>query len=201
MHVSLRDDETLDRLLVDASPARTPGLHLSAIIRSICRELEPKKYTDGPINPLYTEIGFSFERILEIAFQARRTDILRPGEFERDDVWCSPDGVSWDDLAGPVLEEFKSTELGMPRDTEDLISNRKYRKWFWQMGAYGHVLGTDHACLRVLWLRGDYKAVRRAYQVYDIHWSPGETARIWENLLGHARDHNLWQTAAEGPRT
>lgn len=197
MQIIIRPD-TLDQLLVDASPARTPGLHFSAIIRSICRELEPKKYTDGPIDPLYTEVGFSFERILEMAFQARRLDIIRPGEFERDGVICSPDGVSWNTDGQPVLEEFKSTELGMPVDPADLATNPKYKKWFWQMGGYCHVLDTPLACLRVLWLRGNYKEVRRAYSVYDIVWAPGETARIWDLCLRHARDNDLWRTAAEG---
>lgn len=197
MDILARPD-TLDQLLVEASPARTPGLHFSAIIRSICRELEPKKYTDGPIDPLYTEVGFSFERVLEMAFQARRLDIIRPGEFERDGVICSPDGVSWSADGQPVLEEFKSTERGMPVDTQDLATNPKYKKWFWQIGGYCHVLDTHLACLRVLWLRGNYKDVRRAYTVYDIIWAPGETARIWELCLRHARDNDLWRTAAEG---
>lgn len=194
MNLILRPDETLDRLCFEASPKRSSGLHLSQIIRSICQQLEPKKYADGPIDPLYTEPGFAFERVLETAFQARRVDIIRPGEFEHDGVICSPDGVGWDDDR-PVLEEFKSTELGMPTDEQHLATDGKYKKWFWQIGAYCHVLDTNYARLRVLWLRGNYKNIRRAYQVYDITWEPGECARIWAMLLRHARENNLWEKA------
>lgn len=201
MHIIQREDETLDRLLVEASPTRTPGLHFSAILRSICRELEPKKFTDGPVDPLWTEPGFSFERVLETAFQARRIDVIRPGEFERDGVICSPDGVSFDDDGGARLEEFKFTDLGMPASTETLATESKYKKYFWQIGGYCHVLDTDRARLRVLWNRGDYKKIRRAYGVYDITWAPGETKRVWDMCLAHARANNLWRTAAEGMRS
>lgn len=201
MNITEREDETLDRLCVEASPVRTPGLHFSGILRSICQELEPKKFTNGPVDPLWTEPGFSFERVLETAFQARRVDIIRPGEFECDEVICSPDGVSFDDDGGARLEEFKFTDLGMPANTLALATEPKYKKYFWQIGGYCYVLGTNRARLRVLWNRGDYKKIRRAYKVYDIEWTAGETERIWTMCLDHAHKHHLWQTAAEGPRS
>lgn len=175
-------DETLDRLVVEASPERTPGLHLSQIIRSILQSLEPGKYGSGPIDPLYTEPGFAFERVLETAFQSRRVDIFRPGEVEKDGVICSPDGVEL--VGGEVwLEEFKSTDMSMvgcPLDP-------KFRKWLWQIAAYCYVLQTTKSRLRVLWWRGDYKKVRRAYTVHEIVWTWEELESTWKFLIDHAR--------------
>lgn len=180
--------DSLDQLLVEASPARTPGLHLSQIIRSILQALEPGKYHDGPVDPLYTEPGFSFERVLETAFSARRIDIVRPGEVTCDGVICSPDGLSFDDDGTVWLEEFKCTEIGMPAKPELLASEGKYLKYLWQIASYCHALNTRHSRLRVLWLRGDYKKVRRAYSVYEIVWDEGETERIWQEVIvKHAR--------------
>lgn len=172
--------DTLDQLLVEASPARTPGLHLSQIIRSLCQAAEPGKYA-GPINPLYTDPGFTFERVLETAWANRHAgQIFRPGEFERDGILCSPDYV---DLATNELVESKMTEMSMV----GCPTEPKFRKWLWQIGAYCHVLDLSVARLHVLWLRGNYKDVRRAYSVDRITWAPGETAKMWGLMTDHAR--------------
>lgn len=177
-----RLSDTLDQLLVDAGPPRTPGLHLSQIIRSICDAMEPGKYS-GPINPLYTDPGFTFERVLETAWVNRHAgEIFRPGEIELDGVICSPDYI---DLSVPdgELVESKMTEMSM----KGCPTEGKFRKWLWQIGAYCHVCSLGQARLHVLWLRGDYAKVRRAYTVDRIVWEPGETERIWKLLTDHAR--------------
>jgi hypothetical protein len=180
--------DTLDDLLLDASPVRTPGLHLSQIIRSILQSIEPKKYTDGPVDPLYTDPGFTFERVLETAWASRRADLFRPGEFERDGVLCSPDYL---DLAGPepVLIESKMTEMSMI----GCPTEPKFRKWLWQIAAYCHVLELKKARLHVLWMRGDYKKVRRAYEVFEITWEQSELEATWLLLTNHAREKGWLQ--------
>lgn len=178
-----RLDDTLDQLVVEASPPRTVGLHLSQIIRSICMSLEPGKY-GGPINPLYTDPGFTFERMLETAWSSRRAGkIVRPGEFEHEGVLCSPDYI---DFSGeePTLIESKMTEMSMV----GCPTEPKFRKWLWQIGAYCHVLQLTHSRLHVLWLRGNYKEIRRAYEVFSIVWTPEETKHTWDLLTRHARD-------------
>ena len=179
-------DDTLDQLCVDAGPPRTPGLHVSQIIRSICASLEPKKYGDGPVNPLYTEPGFAFEVLLSAAFQARRTDIFRPGEVEKDGIICSPDGVQ---LVGSNvwLEEFKSTEMSM----SGFPTDPKFRKWLWQIAAYCYVMETLYSRIRVLWLRGDYQKVRREYEVWEIVWTQDELDATWSLLVNHAKEQGM----------
>lgn len=178
-------NDTLDDLLLEASPARTPGLHLSQIIRSICQALEPKKYADGPVNPLYTDPGFTFERVLETAWSSRHAgNIFRPGEFDHDGVLCSPDYIDLSTDPEGVLVESKMTEMSMVGCPTD----PKFRKWLWQIAAYCHVLGLRKSRLHVLWLKGNYKEIRRAYEVFSIEWEDGEAAQTWAYLTNHARD-------------
>lgn len=177
--------DTLDQLLLEASPVRTPGLHLSQIIRSICASLEPNKYQDGPVNPLYTDPGFTFERVLETAWSSRQAgEIVRPGEFEHDGILCSPDYIDFADATCPVLVESKMTEMSMV----DCPTAPKFRKWLWQIAAYCKVLNLHRARLHVLWLKGDYKAVRRAYEVFQIDWEQKELDHTWALLMNHARE-------------
>lgn len=194
--------ETLDQLVLEASPTRSPGLHLSSIIRSIMQSLEPKKYADGPVNPLYTDPGFTFERVLETAWTSRMAGVFRPGEFERDGISCSPDYI---DLSGldPVLIESKMTEMSMitcecQKRTCSLthLTDAKFRKWLWQISAYLYVLDMTKARLHVLWMRGDYKAVRRAYGVWEVTFEPAELEATWALLVNHAREKGMLTNGA-----
>jgi hypothetical protein len=176
--------DTLDQLVMEASPPRSPGLHLSTIIRSIMQSLEPSKYKDGPIDPLYTDPGFTWERVLECAWASRRADVFRPGEFELDGIAVSPDYIEFDSDGESVLLESKMTEMSMI----DCPTDPKFRKWLWQIAAYCHVLGITKSRLHVLWLRGDYRKVRRAYTVDEIVWTREELEQTWGMLVKHAQD-------------
>lgn len=180
--------DTLDSLLLEASPARTPGLHLSDVIKSILDTTEPGKYS-GPIDPLYTDPGFTFERLLETAWTSRLVNIVRPGEFERDGIICSPDGIDINDPHRPELIEIKITEMS----SVDCPLDPKFRKWLWQMGAYCHVCGLTSARLHALFLRGDYKKKRREYGVWRITWTLEELDSVWSMIIGHARDKGWLQ--------
>ena len=177
--------DTLDQLLLEASPPRTPGLHLSQIIRSILQSLEPAKYKDGPVDMLYADPGFTFERVLETAWSSRRANLVRPGEIECDGIICSPDYLDFDGPdPEPVLVESKMTEMSMVGCPTD----PKFRKWLWQIAGYCYALDVTKSRLHVLWMRGDYKEVRRAYEVFEIVWEQEELDRTWAMLVQHARD-------------
>lgn len=176
--------DTLDQLLIEATPPRTAGLHLSQIIHSICASLEPNKYS-GPINPLYTDPGFTFERVMETAW-ASRLVVWHPGEFECDGIACSPDGVRFD-KGDARLVELKMTEMS----TDGFPDAPKFRKWIWQMGSYCYVMDLAIAELHVLFLRGDYKKVRRDYRAVEIRWEPGETEKIWSMIRQHADEKGM----------
>lgn len=177
--------DTLDDLALAASAGdvRSPGLHLSQIIRSIMRTMDPETYKEGPVNPLYTDPGFTFERVLEMAWSSRMADLFRPGEFELDGITGSPDYVDFRS-GNVVLVESKMTEMSM----KGCPTETKFKKWLWQIAGYCKMLDTRYARLHVLFLRGDYKAVRRAYKVYEIEWTPAELDHTWAMLVQHARD-------------
>lgn len=179
-------DESIETLTFEASPHRTPGLHLSQIIKSICIEMDPKrfKHQDGPLPWDRFEAGFSFERVLEMAFQSRRDGIFRPGEIERDGIICSPDGIDPTDWR---LEEFKFTWMS----SYDAPEHAKFRHWLWQMQAYCYVLGTTRSRLRAFFVNGNYRGHQPEYRVWNIDFTEEELDQNWRMLKKHARDKGL----------
>lgn len=189
--IILRPD-TIDQLVFDASPERTKGLHVSQIIKSICAELDPKRFahTDDLPWALF-ETGFTFERVLEMAFAARLPQIFRPGEITLDGVIMSPDGIDPDGstfsfrMSGEpsVLEEYKFTKMS----SSGAPDSPKFFHWFVQMKAYCLALGTPRARLRALFINGDYRLRDLQYKVWDIEFTEDELQENWQMLVSHAR--------------
>lgn len=175
--------DTIDSLTFEASPERTPGLHLSQILKSICAELDPKRFSGGPLDFNKIETGFTFERVLETAFQSRRENIFRPGEIELDGVLMSPDGLDASDPAGLVLEEFKCTWMS----DREAPHSTKFWHWLAQMKAYCYALGTTRARLRALFVNGNYKNSGPTYHVWDVRFTETELDENWRMVVGHAR--------------
>lgn len=163
-------------------PPRTPGLHLSDIINSILKSLDPKKYDSGIVYPNeYRETGFAFERVLEEAFLARRIDIVRPGEFELGGIIGSPDGIDVDDWR---LREFKCTWKSM----REAPTHRKFWNYIVQMKAYCRMVGTDRARLDVLFINGDYSdGFVPTSRAWELEFTPRELEENWIMLVNHAR--------------
>jgi hypothetical protein len=191
MQVQLLPD-TIDDLITEAAPVRSPGLHLSSIIKDICVDLDPKRFMQTGQLPFERfETGFSFERVLEIAFASRRAGIFRPGEVERDGVIMSPDGVDPDGSTFSfaisddwILEEYKLTWMS----DFDCPHAVKFIHWIWQMQAYARALETQKARLRVLFVNGDYRnGYVPSYKVFDIAFTQEELDQNWAMLIAHAR--------------
>lgn len=173
-------DETIESLTFDASPTRTDGLHVSTIIKSICQEIDPKRFsTKGDLPWNRFETGFTFERVLELAFASRLPHIFRPGEIELDGILMSPDGIDPD---GFVLEEYKCTWMY----SNDAPDSTKFWHWFVQMKAYCHALGTLRARLRVLFVNG-WGNKEPEYKVWNIAFTDAELQDNWNMILKHAR--------------
>lgn len=197
MQIQLLEHETIEQLVFEASPERTPGLHVSQIIKSICVELDPKRFSQENERLPWErfETGFTFERVLEMAIQARRANIFRPGEIEKDGIIMSPDGIDldstaflfntifipgWDDC---VLEEYKFTWMS----SNEAPTASKFLHWFWQMKAYCYALQTLRARLRVMFVNGDYRGSGPQYRVWDVLFTEAELIDNWQMLLGQAR--------------
>lgn len=176
-----------DLLFVPGVP-RTPGLHLSDILKSIMVELDPRTYDTGkPMNMLAIECGFSFERALEEGFQSRREDIFRPGEIVKDGVICSPDGIyapTW------RVEEFKFTK----KSSREAPLGPKFLMWRLQIMAYCFVLQAFTARLVALFVNdhypggsfGDYRL-----RAWLFTFDAVELASNWQMLLTHAREKGM----------
>ena len=186
---------------------RTPGLHLSDIIKSIMVDIDPKTYASNtPMNMNSVEVGFAFERMLERAFVDRRIDVIRPGEIVLDGVILSPDGINTGDDP-MVLEEFKSTkkscrETPWPCDLHtDVMPDCRYcsqefgpkfLSWLLQIKSYCHALGLVNARLRALFLDGDYGANRMPLlRTWHFKFTERELAEHWRYMMRQARSKGL----------
>jgi hypothetical protein len=178
--------DTLESMIAAASPPRSPGLHLSPIIKSLCHGIDPKRFPipkpDAATSDMpwaRFELGFTFERLLEMAFASRHTPIFRPGEIELDGITMSPDGIDPD---GYWLEEYKVTWM----TTADIPEGGKCWQWLVQMKAYCHALGTVNGRLRVLCVNG-WGDKNPVYLPFEIQFTEQELRDNWRMIVGEAR--------------
>lgn len=175
-------DDTIDQLVFDAGTPRSPGLHVSTIIKSICHEIDPKRFplsADGDLPWNRFEVGFTFERVLEQAFASRLPHIFRPGEIFLDGIYLSPDGIDPD---GWVLEEYKATWM----TSHDAPEGAKFWHWKIQMMAYCHALGTLRARLRALFING-WGDKNPQYKVWEFEFTEHELLCNWSMILRQAQ--------------
>ncbi len=215
MKVTCLHDLTLaDLALARSGEDRTPGLHLSDIIKAIMKKIDPKTYdNDTPMDPNVIEPGFAFEVALERAFNVRRMDILRIGEVEKDGVIMSPDGVDFGDP--PTLEEFKFTKksakdtpwpCGMhaqPREDCNYCTTEfgpKFYVYLLQIKAYCYALGLRHARLRVMFVNGNYSSGANftppEFRNWAFEFTEEELAKHWAYMLREAEIAGLRQKEA-----
>jgi hypothetical protein len=182
MKVERRDSGLAD-LLVEEGPERSGGIHVSTLIRAICQQLEPERFTDDPIDPVHREMGFSVERMIERAWETRRLGIFRPGELEKDGIVGSPDAITVDDH-GLIVDEIKCTWMS----SRDCPEGKKFWHWLVQIKAYCWLIETYRARLHVFFVNGDYRDQRGPqYQSWDLTFSQGELAETWLMLVNQAK--------------
>lgn len=174
-----------DLLFVPGVP-RTPGLHLSDILKSIMASVDPHTYASGkPLDMLRIECGFSFERALEEGFQSRREDIIRPGEIVKDGVICSPDGIYLPEMR---VEEFKLTW----KSSAEAPLGPKFLVWRLQIMAYCYVLQMFQARLVALFVNGDYRhGYAPELRAWLLTFDATDLAHNWNYLLRHAREKGM----------
>ena len=169
-------------LVVEPPPLRSPGIHVSDAIKAICVALEPERFSGGGDEELF-QFGYTTERMIELAWQARRRETIRPGEIEKDGIVGSPDAITFDD-DGMVVDEIKATWMSSTGCPED----RKFAHWIWQIKAYCHMLQTDRARLHVFFVNGNYRDVRRAqFLSWHLLFDARELEENWR-MLCSARD-------------
>jgi len=179
--VTLRPVTVAD-LAVEPHPSRSTGLHVSTIIKAICKGLEPERFGGEITNWTPIEMGFTVERAIESAWASRRIDVWRPGEMEKDGIVGSPDGVTFDS-DGAIVDEIKCTWMSSKGCPED----KKFWHWLVQIKAYCHLLDTIRARLHVVFVNGNYSDHREPqYCSWDLRFHGGEIDENWMMLVNQA---------------
>jgi len=159
-------------------PPRSPGMHLSDVIKSLMDELFGDMYPDNDDPRLQFEKGYLWEETLTMAFGKKAA--VRPTEVELDGIACSPDGIDFDD-DGMFLEEYKCTMKGTKHQPKD---NQYYML---QVKGYCHVLGCTRAIMRIFHLAGDWSPPSPDYRVWQFDFTKQELVENWIMLLNHAK--------------
>ncbi len=181
-----------DELSIDLSPEkdrpRSPGIHLSTIIKDMLRTAGINRAGRGNSSisagaqHLTFEKGFLWERIIEYALKSQMEvdvdgnpdDLLRPGEVFMDGIYMTPDAIN---VREQRVEEWKST--GIRSKDFDIVSRRL--EWLWQGAAYARYFGFTRAVFRV-WHHTDMPPV---VTQFEIEWTPEEIEQNWQRIVDH----------------
>lgn len=181
-----------DELSIDLSPEkdrmRSPGIHLSSIIKDMLRTAGINRSGRGGSGNnagsqhLTFEKGFLWERIIEWALRAQMDvdanaapdDLVRPGEVFMDGIYMTPDAIN---VREQQVEEWKST--GIRAKDFDIIARRI--EWLWQGAAYARYFGFTKVVFRV-WHHVDMPPV---VSQFEIEWTPEEVEENWQRILDH----------------
>lgn len=180
---------------------RTPGLHLSGIIRYIGIR---GKYIKGvdPVTgkwigdedadlceedmPLRMAMGMAWEEWIASLYPDMH---WQPGEVFLDGVTGSPDGLSFSGadlpmlpLGTPIIEEFKCTWKSCRHGILAILI------WIWQGACYAIMYGNGcrHVRFNIFWVNGDYARGGPGgpvYKRYLIEFSDTELKNIWTMIL------------------
>ncbi len=166
-------------------PNRSPGLHLSAILKSMMAKLEPARFNTGkPMDMLRVEAGFAFERMMERGLRAKFPHYDRPGEYTRDGIAFSPDGYDSDTR---TLYELKCTWMS----SKDAPLDKRFWHWLVQIKAYCYVLECFSAVLVAFFVNGDYRDSGPQLRAWRLEFNARELAENFSMLTNFARAEGL----------
>ena len=182
-------------------PPRSPGVHVSDLIRSIAvrtgvlksetvkvgRRTETLTEGAGP-DPTLFALGLAWECWAAGLYPGM---VWQPPEARCDGISMSADGLTLaEEGCGTVVEEFKATRKsahvsGSPRPIEG--------EWMWLAQVKSYCLGwdTDQARLHVLYINGNYRFGEPdgapQYVRYDLAFTQRELSDNWA-LMVRERD-------------
>lgn len=170
---------------------RSPGLHVSAIIRDILNKSIKKgeRRTDEEMSPnelkrmgTYRSLGFAWERVLQrsLVEEFASGACVRPGEFTLDGIYLSPDLIN---IETGHLEEWKCTWRSSRR-AENL--DAEFIEWMWQIKAYLKAVGYLICILRVFFVNGDYRDSGPKIMCWRLEFSQIELDENWMMITKHA---------------
>lgn len=185
--------ETVD-IRFGAAP-RTPGVHVSTILRDIALKIGVFKDEDED-EEMCTQPGlegFSLIAVLRMAlglaweewFSKQAASrypglVFHFGELHLDGIWLTPDAFDVLFLVLGQIHEFKVTWKSAARKVAD--------QWYWvtQLKAYCHAMGVLAAVLWVYYVNGDYRhGYRPEFKRYEFTFTPEELAANWRMIVGY----------------
>jgi hypothetical protein len=170
------------------SHIRTPGLHLTDVIRSYMRNVKgvSKERDDLDQQDLeaYRTCGFLFEWAMYERVLAKR-NIERLGEFELDGIVMTPDAV---DMTEAVTIETKMTWRSMPTRKNGKDIEGDFEEWWMQIMAACKALNLRQAELWVMWANGGYGADRKPkLRMWRAEFEQADLDRNWRRIVNHAK--------------
>lgn len=185
----------------DSDPVRSPGVHLSGIIRSVALSTGALKSRDDEedldvmiANTQPENVGDNSRLMLVVlgmaweSWMAPRIPgmIHQPGELCLDGVYMSPDGIAFDEKGKGKLHEFKATWTTARKPIED------HAMWMWQAAGYLAALSEHfkepwlNVVFHPVFMRGDYTRTGPQWPLYrpqEIEFEPEEIRSYWDMLL------------------
>lgn len=186
---------------------RSPGVHLSSIIRCIATEqgiLKPEwaeelslvdvRTITDPVAILRICIGLAWEEwYIPNVLRPQMGVVDHPGELEVDGIYMTPDGESVSVIITlvenwfSVVHEVKSTYKSIKT-----VGNLT-EQWMWlaQIMSYCRAMKTTHAVLHALFLCGDYTWPQRPQRrQWSIEFTQEELDQNW-GLMTDYRDMKM----------
>lgn len=163
---------------------RSPGTHLSEIVKYIITVLFPEKYGGGgPINPVRAQVGFLWEDMLSREF-ARQLG-MKQIEVEQDGIFLTLDGFN---TAEWRTREAKTTKISAANP----IRSSRFWHWHIQTMAGCRAMETTECELVALHINGSYELGGGRFgeevaKAWLMQYTPREIEENWRMVL-RARD-------------
>lgn len=160
---------------------RSPGIHVSDVIRDLCLQLGHFKVKDGNVlDPAWAELGSALEYAIVQRFDLEYPGrYVQPGELERDGLYGTPDLVNVDDWS---IEEIKLAWMSSNHAPD---SDKFWRYWV-QVKAYCWMIESEIGRLHVCHVNGDYRSPGPVYRAWEQRFTEAELAENWAMLLTRA---------------
>ena len=177
--------------------ARTPGIHLSGVLRRCAQSAKILDYDDGPTldeiissTPLDQVgrsgilmrilLGYAWEDYMAKHITASVPGFIpQPGELTLDGIIGTPDGVVIEPDFSMVMHSFKWTFASSNTPITDK------QMWLWQEGCYlkmaSALVGVfcNTAVYHVCHVRGNYKGIDPQYIATRVEFAPAEIEGYW----------------------
>jgi hypothetical protein len=192
---------------------RSPGVHVSSIIRCIATEagilkpewaeelslVDARTITD-PVAILRISIGLAIEQYYIPEILSHYGVLDHPGELHYDGVYMTHDGESESVII--TLNERGKNHVGVYQRVHEVKATYKSTRtvgdlssqWMWlaQMKAYCIAKGTRFAVMHCWFLCGDYKyPIKPIRLVWEIEFTQDELDNNWNLLADYKREFEV----------